>query len=163
MALSDEKWIKAIPASQSHGSGILQKKLWRLVSDYTRIRDSHKYGRCVVTGQRISNWKDADAGHYISYSICNGMFKFDERNVHLQTKRSNTLMGASDGVRFAGNLWERGIDVDELEQENNKLHGTNIRDWMVVEKMEDMLKKMSELPEKPEYFDRAWTLYTEGC
>ena len=87
---SQTKWIKAVPQSPSHGSGTLQKRLWRLTSDFTRIRDWYKYnGRCVATGKRIERWQDGDAGHFRPYSICRGIFKFDERNIFLQSKRSN--------------------------------------------------------------------------
>lgn len=150
-------WIKTIPASTSHGSGILQKKLWHLVSDYTRIRDFYKYGTCVATGKQVY-WKDGDAGHFIPYSLCNGIFKFSEENVFLQSKRSNGFGGASEGYEFAKELERRGISVDGLYKKNASYHPPRLTTLMVLEKMEDILDKMADLPEKPDYYERVYNL-----
>ena len=42
-------WLKAIPESKAHGAGTYQKRLWRLTSDYVRIRDWYEYGVCAAT------------------------------------------------------------------------------------------------------------------
>ena len=120
MKLKDEKWIKAIPQSQNHGSGILQKKLWRLVSDYCRIRDWYAYeGKCVATGAKIGHWRLGQAGHFRPYSTCRGMFKFDERNIFLQSPRSNSWGGYDDWINFEYNVICRtGNDRKMLDKIN---------------------------------------------
>lgn len=155
-----EKWIKAIPESQAHGSGTLQKRLWRLVSDYVRIRDWYKYGgKCVATGEHIGHWREGNAGHYKSYSVCNGMFKFDESNVHLQTARSNSWGGMEIGHAFAEELNKRYENAVWKIEANNNLHrGEKPTDTKVKEKMRDILVKIGELKEKPPYYQRVISL-----
>ena len=153
-------WIKAIPESQAHGSGTYQKRLWRLVSDFVRIRDFHSFqGRCVATGAKIGHWRDGNAGHYKSYSVCNGMFKFDESNIHLQSAQSNAWGGMDIGHNFAEELNRRNKDsVWGIECDNRLYQNTNITTTMVIEKMRDILSKMKDLPEKPEYYARVLLL-----
>lgn len=149
-----DAWIKAIPESKGHGSGSLQKRLWRIVSDYVRIRDFHTYGTCVATGRRIERWQEGQAGHFISYSKSNGLFKFDERNIHLQTAQSNAWGDRDDWNNYEDELKARGIDVQELERMNRDtpLKFTNEQ---ILDKIKELLKKMSKLPEKPSYYKRT--------
>ena len=151
--LAKQKWVKAIPEG-SHGSGTLQKRLWRLVSDYVRIRDWHKYRTCVATGVPIARWQDGQAGHYLAYSTCHGMYKFFEGNVHLQSASSNGWGGMEIGYAFGEELKRRGIDPDVLKKDNWRTE-LKINDSKVKEKMEDILGKMIELPEQPGYFNRV--------
>ena len=151
---SQEAWIKAIPPNPSHGSGTLQKRLWRLVSDYTRIRDWYLYGRCVASGKPLGHWKEGQGGHFIHYSKCNGIFKFSEKNVFLQDAESNAWGGMEIGHAFGAELERRGIDTDALRAENRDTE-KKLNDTLVISKIEDILGKMIELPEKPEYFDRV--------
>ena len=156
-----EAWVKAIPYSANHGAGI-QKKLWRLISDYVRIRDWYKYGVCVATGVRIEHWKEGHAGHFKAYSKCNGMFKFDERNVHLQSPRSNSWGGYEDWIAYENELLKRyEYGLPEIDKWNLELQGTNITNTMVIEKMRDIIQKMGELKEKPEYYERVISLSTD--
>lgn len=157
MKKKEEAWIKAIPISQAHGSGNLQKKLWRLVSDFVRIRDWHKYGYCVATNQRIDHWKEGQAGHYKSYSVCRGMFKFDEENIHMQSAASNGWGGMDIGYSFGEELKRRGYDLDALTRKNNTTE-LKVNDTLVREKMEDIIRKMADLPEQPDYYPRVLEL-----
>lgn len=155
-------WIKAIPESQSHGSGSLQKRLWRLTSDYVRIRDWHKYGICVATGRKVASWREGQAGHFISYSKCNGLFKFHPLNIHLQSARSNSWGDRDDWKQYEITLGLRyqsdfpGI-VEYLEMLNKKssLKFTNEE---IFEQMKYILKAMRNLPEQPEYYARVISL-----
>ena len=63
--------------------------LWAIFSDYVRLRDFLKYGKCVSCPHRFENWRDGDAGHYVSVTRGNFLTLFDEENVHLQCKRCN--------------------------------------------------------------------------
>ena len=155
-------WVKAIPHNtKSHGSGTLQKKLWKLVSDYTRIRDWYTYdGRCVATGTYIEHWSLSDPGHYISYSVCNGLFKFDIWNVHLQSKSSNGWGGQAIGHDFGEELKRRYGDtfLDELKAENRAHIGEKLSNDLIIKEMEEIIELFESLPETPEYIKRVWMI-----
>ncbi len=122
-------WIKAIPEGL-HGSGTLQKRLWRLASDTARIRDWYKYdGRCVATGVMIPHWKQGDAGHWKSFSVCRGLFKFDTANIHLQSKASNGWGGQEIGHSFGEELKRRYGDdfLEVLVTLNQRQHAVFTR------------------------------------
>lgn len=152
-------WIKAIPKG-SHGSGDLQKRLWTLVSHYCRIRDWYQYRVCVATGVTIPHWSEGDAGHFISYSICNGMFKFDIWNVHLQSKSSNGWGGQQTGHDFGEELKRRYGDafLDELKAENRAHVGEKLSNDLIINEMEEIIELFKSLPETPEYIKRVWLL-----
>lgn len=156
--LAKQKLVKAIPEG-SHGSGTLHKRLWRLVSDYVRIRDWYKYRTCVATGVPIARWQDGDAGHFRPWTVCNGMFKFDERNIFLQSKRSNGFGEYDDWINFEAEVIRRtGMGKEELDNLNLTFQGTTINDSKVIQKMLEIIGKMAELPEKPEYYYRVTSL-----
>ncbi len=148
------KWIKAIPQSNAHGSGALQKRLWRLCSDFVRIRDWSKSKRCIASNRPIYNWKDGQAGHFISYSKCNGIFKFDTDNIFLQSAYSNAWGDYDDWKEFERQINLRGIDTDELRVRNRDTP-LKFRDADVIEEMKNLLTKIGELKIHPEYYDRA--------
>lgn len=159
MASSIPKWIKAIPESQAHGSGTLQKRLWKLVSDFVRIRDWHKHKTCVATGKYISRWQDGQAGHFKAYSSCNGMFKFDERNIYMQSAQSNSWGGYEDWIKYETELLRRnGYGLPEITEWNLEHKGEKPTDSKVIEKMEDILEKMKALNEQPDYYKRVMSL-----
>lgn len=60
-------WLSKIPQG-SHGSKIVFKKLWKVISDYVRIRDFIAYKRCISCSKAISRWKEWQAGHYVAFS-----------------------------------------------------------------------------------------------
>lgn len=162
MRLADQKWIKAIPFQQgNHGSGILQKKLWTLVSSFVRIRDFYDYGTYVDNGEPIKHWRASDAGHFIAYSVCRGMYKFCENNIHAQSPRSNSWGSMEVGHAYAEELGNRGYLIENLRAENRDTP-LKVNDTLVVEKMRDILQKMDALPEKPDYYDRVTSLLHEA-
>jgi len=153
-----EPWIKAIPESQAHGSGTFQKRLWKLTSDYVRIRDFYTYKVCAATGKTFEHWKDSHAGHLKPYSTCNALFKFDVRNIHMQHGNSNKW-GNFDTFRdFEKVVRNRGYDFDKFERENQKAQGSRLYDSDVVEQMKKVLKLMAKLPEQPDYHERVSNL-----
>jgi len=157
-------WVKAIPESVAHGSGTLQKRLWHLVSDYVRIRDWHKYKTCIATGKRIEHWQDGQAGHFISYSCCNGMFKFDERNIHMQSAKSNCWGGFSEGAYYEKELiFRHNINLADMNKYNLSFQNTKPTNKIVIEKMKYFLLGMMTLKEQPDYFNRAIKLLTQEC
>ncbi len=148
------KWIKSIPESKAHGSGTYQKRLWRLVSDYVRIHDWYKYHKCIATGRYIDHWKDGQAGHFISYSKCNGIFKFDIDNIFLQSAYSNAWGDYDDWLEFEKQIKLRGIDTDKLRTRNRDT-GLKMSVSEIQDKMLDILNKMKDLKEQPEYYKRV--------
>ena len=154
------KWVKAIPESQSHGSGTLQKRLWRVISDFVRIRDWYTYkGECIATGAKISNWREGDAGHWKSYAVCNGLFKFAPINIHLQSKTSNGWGGQELGHSFGENLKKRyRPTILEEIQDANKRHSLKFTNEHLLLMMKETLKEMGKLPEQPDYYKRAVSL-----
>jgi len=158
----EPKWVKSIPKSSAHGTGDLQKRLWRVVSDYVRIRDWYKYGGCcVATGVYIPHWSEGQAGHFKAYAVCNGMFKFDERNIHLQTANSN-YFGDKKGDKAQGYYFGEELKkrygknfIEELEKENRKHISEKMDNTIVLDKIIYILELMKSLPEQPDYFDRV--------
>lgn len=161
LPLERRSWVKAIPPG-AHGSGTLQKRLWRLVSDWVRIHDWHKYhGKCVATGRHIESWQDGDAGHFRAYTKCNGMMKFDERNIFLQSKRSNGFGDKEDWDAFEQEIIRRGYDPEEFKRENIKHSMEQITISKIEGKMIEIIDRMKDLPEKPKYYDRVVSLLKE--
>lgn len=152
-------WVKAVPESTSHGSGSLQKRLWRLTSDYVRIRDWYKYGTCVATGAKIRHWSEGDAGHWKSYSVCRGLFKFETTNIHLQSKTSNGWGGQEIGHQFGETLKQRYGEkiLDDLTV-LNQMHDLKVSSQQLTERMKMRLEQLGELPEQPEYYARVISL-----
>lgn len=151
------KWVKAIPESQAHGSGTLQKRLWRLVSDYVRIRDFHAYGGvCIATGVKIGHWSQGDAGHWKSYSICRGLFKFDPINIHLQSKTSNGWGGQEIGHAYGENLKKRYYNgILDVINDANKLQSLKFSEIQVLDETERIINLMGALKQKPSYYSRV--------
>lgn len=153
-------WVRAIPATGSHGSGMLQKRAWRLTSDYVRIRDYYAYNAsCVATGARIGHWTEGDAGHYKSWSVCRGMFKFDPRNIHLQSKSSNGWGGQEVGYKFGVTLKQR-YEEDYLEELEsiNKATPIKFTTQDILGHMINIITLLSKLPEQPAYYKRVVAL-----
>lgn len=155
-------WIKAIPESKAHGAGTYQKRLWKLTSDYVRIRDFHKYGYCAATGKHFDTWKGpaCQAGHLKPYSTCNGLYKFDVRNIHAQHGNSNKFGNYDDFRNFEKEVKRRGYDWDLFEQESNANNGARLYDSEVIEAIKQLLNQMAKLPEQPDYYERVVHLMT---
>lgn len=110
--LASKAWIKAIPPSTSHGTGTLQKRLWRLVSDFVRIRDWYKYGTCVATGVKIENWRSGDAGHTARPLVV-------DANQHEATTLKNGAQIVMLGDGIDGSL----TPTQKLVHEQSRAHG----------------------------------------
>lgn len=154
-------WVRAIPQSQAHGSGHLQKRLWRVVSDFVRLRDWYKYGgKCVATGVIIPHWTQGNAGHFKAYSKCNGLYKFDEQNIHLQSASSNAWGDYDHWKAFEAELRRRGYAVDNFDL-INRSHSLKFTNEDIMNQMKWILSEMKGLPEQPDYYLRASTLLGE--
>lgn len=132
------KWFNAIKPG-SHGSTPAQKRLWRVVSEYVRQRDFVKYGCCVSCGYEFSDWREAQAGHWLPYSVCHSLYKFDPTfNIAAQCFACNNNLrrsGAHIGHAFGEELRLRhGPNVLEtIIQDNERLRGIKIQEYMCVD------------------------------
>lgn len=155
-----EPWIRAIPVSKlAHGSGHLQKRLWRLKSDFVRIRDWTAFGSFIDTGKPIKDWNDSQAGHYRSYAECRGMFKFHEMNIHAQSPNGNAWPTSSTWENYKKNLIARyNQEFFDAIDASNKNWEIRITTDMVLQEMERTIKMIAMLPEQPPYFARVMKL-----
>jgi hypothetical protein len=142
----------------SHGSGSLQKRLWKLVSDYVRIRDFYEYGQCVSCNKRFLTWKDTDwqAGHYYPYSVCKGYTKFYVDNIFGQCSRCNRgFNGSPSGATFKENIIKRyGQEQLDLISIYPQSPVEKLNDVVILDLIYDMVQMIKELPEKPDYFEK---------
>jgi hypothetical protein len=83
------------------------------------------------------------------------MMKFHEDNVFLQSKRSNGFGDKDDWDAFEEEIIYRGYDPEAFKKENIKHSMEQITISKIEEKMRDILSKMKDLPEKPEYYARV--------
>lgn len=152
-------WLKAVPEGK-HGSGTLQKRLWRLKSDFVRIRDWHTWGpRCIATGRHLESWSAGQAGHFKSYTKCNGMYKFNENNIHLQSAMSNSWPDKDDWNHFEMELVARyGPRFVQQIEEDNKATDVRITTELVMAEIRRTITSLKELPEQPKYFKRLTSL-----
>lgn len=133
-------WFSSLPAG-SHGSGRVQKKYWKVVSDYVRKRDFEKYdGRCVSCSKRLEHWKDGHAAHFRKYSLCNSWFKFDIDNIALSCPICNKRDDGPIGFAFGQELIRRygPHHLEWIEKENLKYKGVKMEDWEIVEKVAEL-------------------------
>lgn len=79
-------------------------KLWKIFSEWIRLRDADENGYCVcITSGRRVHWKECDAGHFISSRHLNT--KYNEKNVNAQSRHDN---------RFQyGRQYEYGLAIDK--------------------------------------------------
>lgn len=88
-------------------------KLWKVFSEYIRLRDADGDGVCkCFTCNFTADWKRFDAGHGIGRQ--HKATKFDERNVWAQCKRCNGFEGGKREVfkeevnkRCGPQTWEK--------------------------------------------------------
>jgi len=110
----------------------------------------------VATNVKMSDWRVFQAGHWISYSVCRGLFKFDVRNIHAQSAISNKLGTREVWQSYEAELIRRyGVQyLNELEDENKK-SSLKFTNEQVIEKMAQLVLAFKKLPEYPDYLDRV--------
>lgn len=135
----------AIPPG-GHGSTPIQKRLWRVVSDYVRQRDYERYqGRCVSCGAVFGHWRDAQAGHYLPFSVCHSWYKFSPENIHAQCHGCNMGLyrsGAHIGHAMGEELKRRyGPDIlTTIIANNEKFRGKKMEVWEIVAFAEKLVR-----------------------
>lgn len=132
------KWFQKIKPG-GHGSTPAQKRLWRVVSEFVRRRDFELYGTCVSCFHRFENWQEAQAGHWLPYSLCNSFYKFDPTfNIAAQCSACNSNLhrsGAHIGHAMGEELKRRhGQGVLEVIQSDNlRFRGMKMETWAIVD------------------------------
>lgn len=136
-------------------SGV-KAKSWSILSDFVRMRDFIKYGRCVASGVKILDWRETDAGHYQSMAGHGVESGFDPMNIHMQSKSSNGWGGNAHGHAFGLELDRRyGSGTAKKLSQTRPLVKDD--DWFHLRKIEDIMGKFQAL--KKEYPDFDYPKY----
>lgn len=88
-------------------------KLWKIFSEYIRLRDSDENGNCkCFTCGLLRNWKQMDCGHGIGRQ--HKFTKFMETNNHAQCKKCNGFEGGRQDIykqevdkRYGAGTWDK--------------------------------------------------------
>ncbi len=148
-------WLSKIPQG-SHGSKIVFKKLWKVISDYVRIRDFIAYKRCISCSKAISRWKEWQAGHYVAFSVCRGWSKYDTDNIFGQCAYCNTGYNANvTAHNFRETIKSRyGQERLDYLDSFSKKPLDKLDEYDACIRMENILKEISKLKYKPSYFTK---------
>jgi len=113
-------------------------KLWKVFSEYIRLRDSDKSGngKCFTCNFR-ADWKRFDAGHGIGRQ--HKSVKFDERNVHAQCKRCNGFEGGQQAI---------------YKEEVNKKYGPQVWDELVIKSRQVCKRGKVDIDVMTEYYKK---------
>lgn len=152
-------WLGGIPQG-SHGSTSIQKKAWKVVSDFVRIRDFNLYGGvCPGCNEwKFDSYKDGQCCHWKRWTNCHAYGKYEIRNLILGCANCNKF--GEDGVvgfNFGMELIRRyGADNPEyVENVNKEYRGKKLEDIVLVGMIEIIIDKMKVLPEKPAYYEKV--------
>lgn len=107
--------------------GTLERRAWKIFSEYIRARDARKSGslaldwlKCYTCGRDVLT-KEAHAGHYIVRG--KHATKFDERNVHAQCSRCNVFLHGNLIPYTLALQQEYGVDFPaHLIAKSNTIH-----------------------------------------
>jgi hypothetical protein len=88
-------------------------ELWKIFSQYIRLRDSDSTGYCIcITCSRVYFWKEMQCGHGIGRQHM--ATKYDERNNHAQCKTCNSFEGGNEDAykkavdrKYGAGTWEQ--------------------------------------------------------
>lgn len=153
--LSHNTWVKKIPLG-GHGYTPLQKKLWKLTTDYVRIRDYVTWGTCPSCEKPFTSWYEAQGGHYRSFTQCKGYTKYSHKNVFAQCAFCNSRMNDDkfEGGRiFANNIVKR-YGQSRLDEINTYTQGSPVKVEIpiILDMMKEVVYLMKDLPIKTDYF-----------
>jgi len=147
-------WLTKITPG-SHGSNPTQKRYWRVVSDYVRIRDWHEFqGKCIACDRHYYSWKDLQGGHYKSWGACRGYSKWDRMNIFGECGICNT--GFNSNV--VGANFEKGIIKRYGKKRMSYISSLDsyptekMDDYIIMKKIKQVILEMKDLPEQPDYY-----------
>lgn len=151
------RWTKSIPKG-SHGSTDMQKRLWKITSDYVRIKDWYKYkGKCVSCDRVINHWQEGQAAHFRSYGQSNSWSKFDTTNIALSCPHCNHIDDSYIGHKFGEELKRRNGNkvIERIDKLNNENRGKKMHDWEIEKDILALIDLIEQLPEQPDYIATA--------
>ncbi len=149
------KWLGCIPQG-THGSSIIQKKYWKVTSDFVRIRDFYKYKGVCICCNKPKEFERIQAGHYKSWASCRGYSKWDVLNIFGECDYCNTGFNGNE----VGALFKEGIlrryGQERLQYIANLAYypTEKLEDYEIVEKIRKVIVDMSSLPAKPDYYEK---------
>ena len=151
-------WIKSIPQG-SHGSTSIQKKLWKVVSDFVRIKDFYLNGTTCpgCLQNKFGTWKDGQAGHWKSWGASNSYAKYELRNLLMICSNCNRNEDGMIGYRIGEKLKQiygndNPVYIDSINNENR---GRKLDDIILVDILKMIILSMSKLPEQPDYYKKV--------
>lgn len=123
--------------SKAKKTGVNDKKLWKVFSEYIRLRDADKDGICkCFTCNHRAHWKKMDCGHGIGRQHWGT--RYNEKNNHSQCKKCNGFEGGMREVyrenmdkKYGPGTWDlmnlakRGkqpsqFEIDQMEKHYKK-------------------------------------------
>lgn len=143
---SPPDWFLAIKPG-AHGSTPHQKRLWRMVSEAVRQEEFIKYrGKCVSCDRYLHSWQEGQCAHFKPWSVCNGLFKYERKNLAFSCSFCNSNSGGDVGHRFGEELKRRYGEhhLDWIEKENRKHHGEKLDVLEIVALAEQIMKQNHE-------------------
>lgn len=148
------KWLGCIPQG-THGSSIIQKKYWKVVSDFVRIRDFEKYGTCISCGLN-KPFERIQAGHYKSWASCRGYSKWDTMNIFGECDFCNTGFNSNEvGAKFRDGIIKRyGQERIDYIESLSSYPTEKLEDHVIVDKIKSVILDMSTLKAKPDYYEK---------
>jgi hypothetical protein len=155
------KWYTCIPEG-SHGSTTIQKRFWKITSDYVRIRDFYKYkGKCVSCRTVFYSWQEGQACHWKRWTSCNSYMKFYLDNLALGCATCNKFGDQETGYNFTVEMKNRYGEnfADTIEAKNKLAHGGKLEDYIILDMMIALLNNFTKLDEMPDYVEKALLNY----
>lgn len=160
--LSENTWVKAIPPNISHGRNPTEQRLWRVNSDYSKIRDFVRDQKCMSCNKVFENWQDAQGGHFRAFNKCKGYAKYSYVNVFAQCPFCNSRMNDDKfetGRIFANNIMSKfGKEYfDYMNEFTDSSYDERVEVPGCIERIKAVLILMGNLPIKPDYYDKVMT------
>lgn len=130
-----------------------KSRFWDYFSDFIRLRDYIKYGRCISCGKRVRSYKELQAGHYMAAANCGFSLIFDEVNVNGECSYCNGFdPNHQVGYRTNLNIRYGAGTAEALEERYRDSHykGKIMKEWSKQEyitKTEEYKKKIEALVE----------------
>lgn len=150
------KWLGAIPQG-SHGSSIVQKKYWKVVSDFVRRYDFEKYGTCIAC-ERHTPIERMQCGHFKSWAACRGYSKWEIRNLFGECDYCNTGFNGNEvGVNFRNGIIKRyGQERMDYIDSLSSYPTEKLEDHIIVEKIKDfIIKEYEKIETKPDWYTKV--------
>lgn len=105
----------------------LKRKLWKVFSEYIRLRDNYT---CFTCGRK-GEGSGIHAGHYIPKSIGGIALYFHEKNVHAQCFYDNINLGGYGSMYHMKMIERYGVEeVNEIWKIKNQINRWSEQDYL---------------------------------